>query len=475
MNEIFTQAHQPIISWKGQTLSQITSSITKNNPTMGDNKRLFFLPPPLKIYRRELVTNDVSCNSNISASISLMETPGSSIVNSSASSCGGLVNTLDNNLTSNRSDIPGNFTATQCVVGTPESNARARVRSSGMVRRKYDTGNNKVNYYTNNKQYLNSRSRSFEQNQYNYIQFGDSTATPGSALSVSNLYKPNTSGNSVCKKHYFASDTSFQYQWFEDLQQNAVDTIFTVDISAGYYDLGDINNVLFSTMANNYHYYTKPDNQTKDHLLEFKLDNLTNTTKIQTTAIAESYVNANFYVKAIELGENDTIIDPSWDTPLDASGIESPRIILFKNSDFTNALGFSFTDTSLSFPTDANAATDAASGETVNVRTFTSNATTSFNSRYPTLTYKPNNYQFAQQGAVSSSSLVTRKKYNTITTAASSYTSSYGLHVANALAYGVPSNGYTEKEKYGYDVPSVPTVDSTGNYKQCRKVTIRGG
>ena len=196
-------------------------------------------------------------------------------------------------------------------------------------------------------------------------------------------------------------------------------------------------------MANNYHYYTKPDNQTKDHLLEFKLDNLTNTTKIQTTAIAESYVDANFYVKAVELGENETILDPSWDTPLDASGIESPRIILFKNSDFTNALGFSFTDTSLSFPTDANAATDAASGETVNVRTFTSNATTSFNSRYPTLIYKPNNYQFAQQGAVSSSSLVTRKKYNTITTAASSYTSSYGLHVANALAYGVPSNGYT--------------------------------
>ena len=49
MNEIFTQAHQPIISWKGQTLSQITSSITKNNPTMGDNKRLFFLPPPQTI------------------------------------------------------------------------------------------------------------------------------------------------------------------------------------------------------------------------------------------------------------------------------------------------------------------------------------------------------------------------------------------------------------------------------------------
>ena len=41
MNEIFTQSHQPIISWKGQTLSQITSSITKNNPTMGDNKKLF--------------------------------------------------------------------------------------------------------------------------------------------------------------------------------------------------------------------------------------------------------------------------------------------------------------------------------------------------------------------------------------------------------------------------------------------------
>ena len=76
--------------------------------------------------------------------------------------------------------------------------------------------------------------------------------------------------------------------------------------------MGDINNVLFSTMANNYHYYVKPDNQTKDHLLEFRLDNLTNTTKIQSTAIAESYIDANFYVKPTILGENDTIIDPSW-------------------------------------------------------------------------------------------------------------------------------------------------------------------
>lgn len=475
MNEIFNQSHQPIISWKGQTISEVSSKIIKNHPTAGENKRLYFLPPALKIYRREIVTSDISCNSQGKASIYIGEAPGSSIVNSKSPSCEGLVNTLDINLTSNRSDIPRHFPETKCVVGTPDENARRRVRSSGMVRNKYNTGNNKSNYYTNNKQYLNSRSRSFEQNQYNYIQYGDSTVSPGSSLSVSNLYKPNTSGSSVCKKHYFGSDTSFQYEWFGDHENMGENRVFTVDISSGYYDIGDINNVLFTTMNTNYHYYTKPDNKTKEYLLEFKLDNLSNSVNIETTAISETYINANFYAKATILGINDAVIDSSWNTPLDVSGIESPRIILNNESAFTTALGYSFVGNNYYFPTDIIAQTDANSGNSIKVRTTKSNMTTSFNSRYPVLTYKPNNYQFAQQGAVSSSSLITRKKYNSITTSANTYTSSYGLHVANALAYGVPSNGYTEKEKYGYDVPTVPVFDTVGNYKKCPKVTIRGG
>ena len=108
-------------------------------------------------------------------------------------------------------------------------------------------------------------------------------------------------------------------------------------------------------------------------------------------------------------------------------------------------------------------------------QTNTSPNVSSFKLRYNVLYYKPNNYQFAQQGAVSSSDLIVRKRYNTITDAASSYRTSYGLHVANALAYGVPANGYTVKDKYGYPNKSTPSVGSDGVYKECSDTKIRGG
>ena len=91
------------------------------------------------------------------------------------------------------------------------------------------------------------------------------------------------------------------------------------------------------------------------------------------------------------------------------------------------------------------------------------------------LHYKPNNYQFAQQGAVSSSDLIARRRYNTITDAAASYRTAYGLHVANALAYGVPANGYTIKDKIGYPNKTTPSVGKDGVYKECTDTKIRGG
>ena len=82
--------------------------------------------------------------------------------------------------------------------------------------------------------------------------------------------------------------------------------------------------------------------------------------------------------------------------------------------------------------------------------------------------YKPNNHQFATQGAVSSSDLIARKKYDTITTTGSSFRTAYGSHTANALAYGVPSSGYTIKDKIGYPMKQTPVFSKYSNImKRC--------
>ena len=75
---------------------------------------------------------------------------------------------------------------------------------------------------------------------------------------------------------------------------------------------------------------------------------------------------------------------------------------------------------------------------------------------YSLVYYKPNNSQYAQQGAVSASSLITRLKYNTITNNSYKYQAAYGMAMANALAYGVPEGGYTIKDKIGYPVKQTP-------------------
>lgn len=79
--------------------------------------------------------------------------------------------------------------------------------------------------------------------------------------------------------------------------------------------------------------------------------------------------------------------------------------------------------------------------------------------------YKPNNEKFANQGAVDASTRLSRLKYDTITDSASKMVSSFGKHTANALAYGVPANGYTIKDKYGY--PNTRTPVFKDNQQTC--------
>jgi len=439
MTEIFTKNTISVLpSWKGETFEQITSTIRKNKREGTISGRNLFKRQPLEIYRREIANGSPNCNSRTSVSIDLLNMPNGSIINSKSANKNGLVNTLDIHLTNNKTEIPGSCSA-ECDIGSPQKNALSRLRSSGMIKKNFDPANNKSKYYANANQYLNSRSKTFQQNQYNYIREGDSTATPGSGLAVNNLYSP--AGKTDCDKHFLSVDTSFNYEW---ISSDNGQIQFTVDVSAGYYEVSDINNLLQQKMINNYHYFLQPDNRSKNTLLDIQMNNLTKKVQLTATPIDAS---TNLITPVISTGAGDEPVQ--WTVPASST---APKIIL-NNDILTTSLGF----TSGTYQTNLSP----------NV--------SSYKLRYTVLHYKPNNYQFAQQGAVSSSDLIARRRYNTITDAASSYKSAYGLHVANALAYGVPANGYTVKDKIGYPNKKTPSVGKDGVYKECTDTNIRGG
>lgn len=75
---------------------------------------------------------------------------------------------------------------------------------------------------------------------------------------------------------------------------------------------------------------------------------------------------------------------------------------------------------------------------------------------YVPVYYKPSNSKFANQGAVDSGARLLRLKYDTITDGSNKMRQAYGSKTANALAYGVPDNGYTIKDKVGYPNPCTP-------------------
>ena len=101
-------------------------------------------------------------------------------------------------------------------------------------------------------------------------------------------------------------------------------------------------------------------------------------------------------------------------------------------------------------------------GEHTDNNEYASNTIQSCNSdvngdtKYVPVYYKPNNSKFAQQGGVTASTRLLRLKYDTITDAGASLSKAYGMHTANALAYGVPQNGYTIKDKIGYPNTCTP-------------------
>lgn len=194
----------PFIAWKGKTFNQITSAIQKNtNDTIMEGK-LLFKAAPLKIYRREIASSKKKpTNSRISQKIDQFDRPNGYLVvpKDDPCECNAITSTLDFNLTNNSTEKPGacsSFTQGGVCLD-PANNARRLVRSAGMIRKKFDENNIPVPYCTTNKQYLNVRSKSFKQNQYNYLKEGNPNVLPGAPGSENNLYAPNQQGINYCE------------------------------------------------------------------------------------------------------------------------------------------------------------------------------------------------------------------------------------------------------------------------------------
>ena len=418
-----------IIQWKGRTFNEVVSVKKKNEPT-GSN---IFKANPLKIYRRELNSNN--CNEKTNASVFMMETPGATIVNSQASNCSGSQQVVDFHYNENKCERPCS------VAGLPFSksgDALRRVRSSGMNNRKF---------YSSTKQYLESRSRTHQQNQYYYVRQGDDSVVPGTTGAIQNVYSSNSSTH--CETYTFSADTTFKYQWIDGSYN-------TVTIPEGKYYDTELNNVLQNTMVSNLHYIVEKVGNVRHTLIRLFYNHSLKKMQLVVTPANNSIFDGNNYETPKDEDENPV----SWTIP--ASTVVPGLHIL--DNELTTAIGFS-----AGYYPSINI---GGGTQDLNNVVFSSQTESKIKTRYIPLYYKPNNPQYGQQGAVSSSSRIQRLKYNSITDSAYSYQNAYGKNVANALAYGVPANGYTIKDKIGYPLKRTPKFNANGSVTCCVPTTF---
>jgi len=486
----------PVTSWKGKTFTQITSFI-KNNPgnTVGNpiktalyqkGKKVgtvsfqpnLFLPNSLKIYRREIANtiDRTSCYPRTSSSINEFDQPGGSIVNTSSSS-NGLVNTLDNILPNNKCEEPGSCS----TFLSPSENAKRRCRSSGIISKKNNSSNNYATYYTNANQYLVSRNKTFLQNQYNHIRVGDPLLKPNAGPGAVNVYSPN--GLFACPRYVLKNDLTFSYVW--------VDTnVFTVNVPAGLYDIGNLQNLLINAMSANYHFLIDTTTGEKVFLIQIYYDDSVEKIQFQFT----QFDNVNF-------PSSKYTSDPRadlWTNTTAGTNILAPDrgpstsltpALQFANNGLLTILGFTkdangsaitaYTSYPVYYP---NVIPGYPQGY-ITQQVFASNIKPQITPVYKRIYYKPNNSKFAQQGAVTSSSLINRLKFDTINDAAvktngnvfnKEFTNVYGSNIANALAYGVSENPYTMKDKIGYPNPTYPSFLPGSNVqRKCTDTHLR--
>jgi len=307
-----------------------------------------------------------------------------------------------------------------------------------MIKKQFNVANNNTpTYYTDRTQYLKARNLTFDQNQYHFVRLGNSREKPGSSLTINNLYTAN--GLTHCTKYTLGSSVTFQYIWVDD-------KTYTVTVSPGIYTVDDINTILFTTFFRNGHVLIDKNSNMPIYFLEFGYNNVSNKVELQIYPIDTSIYSSTFYKIPNALN----VEIPKWTFPT----LTKNAMFVIQDNLFASMIGFE----PGKYPsTSANGSNQAL---------FNSTLPPLIGEKYQPMYFKPNNWQFGQQGAVTASSLITRIKYNTITTNAGLYTHSIGPSVGSAMAYSSVENPYTIKDKIGFPLTKTPVIDKyTGNLK----------
>jgi hypothetical protein len=464
---------QSIISWKGKTFNQITSAYRINKVDMDNeyNPDIFFNPGPVKTFRKEIASlENPACNYRVSAKIDEFDRPGGSIITSLENS-NGLVNTLDFTLP-NDLYMPTclNDDTMQCGSSSTninnclsqQMNARRRVRSSGMIRKIFSEDGIKTdNYCTNTNQYLNSRCKTYQQNQYNFLRQGSVGSKPGDIQSGQNVYSSYSINQ--CPKYKLIYDASFSYQWIDG-------TVAAVVIPAGSYNVDDLNNILKLTMISNNHYFIENNTMTSVFLIDITFNNDTNRVEILCRAANSTMYSTTNYSKPPA-----SLFDPvMWNGQNDEITLV-PIVILPNDGVIATLIGFQYGNYPNAQINNSNGVL-SESNSMYQPTNFTedqlsiSSAIPKIVNSYRQIYYKPSNYQFATQGGVSSGARIHRIKYDTITKSASNFMNAFnsGTATMNALAYGVSDQPYTTKDKMGYPIKMTP-VFSKYNDDVCQK------
>lgn len=460
MSALLNHYERPNISWKGRTINQITSSIQKNgngNGTASNN--IIFRAMPLKIYRREMVANIpiISANtckhSRISSSIDEFMRPGGCVipVTNLNPDLVGMSNTLELSIEGNLNDTNGCGSGSVTSYNCAEKNARRRCRSSGIIKRTYDSARSELSYFTNTNQYLVSRSKTFLQNQYRHVR-PNTPSIVTNPLESKEIYSPN--GISHCPKAYIAEGSNVFYYYWVDASGAAGDfstntNRYEVVIPPGYYDVKDLNVAFESAMYQNRHYFVYSPTHSKIYLMKIIYNNTNNCVEIQTFSSA-NFRNVEMYLKPIDGG--------AWAIPI----IDVVPVYYIPDTGIQNIIGFK-----TGFYPDVSA--NITASQTVNGAAYgaLSNISHKIYPSYSITYYKPSNNRFARQGGVSSSDMTTRIKYETISRNGLLYSNALGSQVGNAMSYGVSDHVYTLKDKLGYPATLTPVIDKyTGEMKR---------
>lgn len=496
LNDVAFNKTNLIIKWKGKTFNQITSRIQMNSRGQ-PNPNNYFRALPILLPRREIATNlniNSRCYPRSSSSINVFDQPGGSIINSSTTNNNnGLVNTMDNLIPNNTCEDPG----TCLAFISPQQNAKKRVRSAGMIRRQFDIsrGNDK-SYFVDKAQYLHSRNLTFGQNQYNYIRSGSATVSPGDGLSSQNLY--SAQGLTHCPRYYIPAVCTFSYQWVKpagtlsnDMNlANGYDPnktspaltdyyFYPVTVPIGYYTIDDINNILHLQMLQNGHFFVNRATQSKIFTIFFAYNTVYQKMELHTSKIDQIVFPLTNNTKPYLPGWDPSVYPPAfnisqlvkWPIPSGTTGDSIVPVVRIEQNAFANAVGFTpgFYPSKLipNFGDRISIAFANKQDLTKIDNVFLSQSVPGIQPVYKSVVYKPSNPQFANQGGVSASSATQRIRYNTITNNTAAYQKAYGTSVANALAYGVPENGYTIKDKLGYPSRRTPRFAPLSKVQEC--------